>query len=469
MQVILYTIFSKRKNSTKNPDVISMTGTTKDLKLKDKCSRIKPSFFIADENRYTYLKAWGWYYFVTNIAYDINGAQYIDCELDVLGTWRIQIMGMSAFVRFSTSHYDVNVIDDRVAQDVTNTYNLEIEESSIIKKQGCYVISTVNNSPLGAGAASYILRTGDLHSLLFNLQDDQNIWDSLKDYFNDVSSSILNCIYVPFDYNAFTQGTEDVYIGTWNSQVQGKYTTGLVTETVDVTIPWRYNDFRRCSQFTRFILSLPFIGCVDIAPEKLIGHTTLTITLEANIITGHIGYLLSVDGNYISTYTGAFGHTIPVSTSQNDVQSFLNGISTQGGAVLGGAIGSTALGLGLASNPVGEFALVAGQIKSAYSLCQGVLQTTSAMHKSDFTTIGGYSGGFGEQLISQYYLLSITYDSRTEPSELTTLYGRPCYKVLNIGNLTGYVETIGFSIDTDAPDIVRNAINEAMDRGVYLE
>ena len=54
MEVIFYTEFSKRHNSTKNPEssgAISV-GVTKEVNLKDNCDLISPSFFVADVNKY---------------------------------------------------------------------------------------------------------------------------------------------------------------------------------------------------------------------------------------------------------------------------------------------------------------------------------------------------------------------------------------------------------------------------------
>lgn len=471
MEIILYSDFSKRKNSTKNPESPSAisVSVTRQVTLKGECSKIRPSFFISDITGFVYCKAWGWYYFITNVAYDINGAQYIDCEIDVLGTWRTVIMSTRSLVRFSSSNFNENIIDDRVAQRVTNQYDIELEES-MFTASGCYIISTVNNDTLYGGVTSYAVSPGTLRSILYYLINDDSLWGSLEQLFNDVSSSILSCRYVPVPISEFysTQGA-NVVIGDWDSGEMGYVTDGRIEENVTLQIPWRYSDFRRFSDYTRFILTLPFIGCVDISPEKLIGHSEIQIRVVGNAITGNIIYRIAVAGHYIASYSGSFGRAVPVSTSQIDTEGFLSGLATQGGAVIGGAIGSTALGLGLASTPVGQFALAAGMVKSAYSLSQGVLQSTSALHKSDFTHTGGFGGGFGEVLFDSYMLVSITYDSQTEPSELTELYGRPCYKVEQIGSLNGYVQTIGFSIDISAPDPIKTAINDAMDNGVYLE
>lgn len=474
MEIVLYSEFSKRKNSTKNPEsagAISVS-VTKDVKLKGECDLLRPSFFVSGTTGFVYAKAWGWYYFVTNTSYDINGAQYIDCEIDVLGTWASIIKNTTAMVRFSSSNYDENVIDDRVAQKVTNQYETELEESIFVGSgAGCYVISTVNNDPAYGGVTTYAIEEAELRALGNDLLNDGNAWASLEQIFADVSSGILSCRYVPVPISEFySTGANYIRIGDWiDANIQGEITDGMITDFKELTIPWRYSDFRRNGQYTRFILGLPFIGYVDISPEKLIGHSKIQIHMVGNAVTGNIIYGVKVDGREVASYSGSFGRTVPISTSQKDMEGFLSGLSTQGGAVLGGAVGSTALGLGLASTPAGEFALMAGMVKSAYSLMQGVLQSTCALHKSDFTHMGGFGGGFGEEIISGYSITAITFDSQTEPDELRELYGRPCYKVLSLATLTGYVQTIGFSIDISAPDSIKVAINEAMDNGVYLE
>ena len=102
-------------------------------------------------------------------------------------------------------------------------------------------------------------------------------------------------------------------------------------------------------------------------------------------------------------------------------------------------------------------------------LIAGAAKATMSEFKKDFSTMGGFGGGYGEELITGYYLIEYTFDTQTEPSELRGLYGRPLCKVVRIGDLSGYVQTHGFSIELSAMDTVRDMINALMDSGVYLE
>lgn len=471
MEIILYSEFSKRTDSTKNPESGGIVvSVTKQVVLKDNCSVIKPSFFLADTNGYVYCKWRGWYYFITNDAYDINGAHYIDCEIDVLGTWRQAILGTYAFVEYSSSNFDANIIDDRIAQEVTNNYTVTVEEG-IFTNNGCYVLTTTNNSPLYGGTTNWILTEANLKQVLTNLIDDDSAWGSLEQLFSDVSGGLMSCRYVPIPYSYFESTDADyVRIGDYIDADGFAYITdGRVHESVTLSIPWYYSDFRRHSSFTRMILALPFIGCVDLDATELIGASDLQVTMEGNVVTGVISYRIAVNGHYLNTYNGSFGRSIPIGTSQMDINGALNGLATQASGVVGGALATSAMELGLATTPMGQFGLVAGAVTSASQLMRGVLQSTMSLHTSDFRHYGGFSGGYGERIINQYYLIGISKTSRTDPSELTNLYGRPCYKVAQIGTLSGYVKTSGFSIDISAMDVIKKAINSAMDKGVYLE
>lgn len=450
MEVTLYN-FSKRNNSTKVP---TDTGTVKDVKLKDRCDRINPSFFLADAAGYTYLKAWGWYYFITNVAYDINGAQYVDCLIDVLGTWKESIKATSAFVEYSTSNYDTWVNDPRIAQEESINTRVEVEETIFRANTtaGCYLISTLNDV---YGVTTYACDKSQIDSIVMDLiTSGQSVWGALEEIFSDVSSCILSCRYVPVDREYFqTAVGGNIILGDWDSGYFGYITTGSIHETVTISIPWYYSDFRRNRNYTRLSLGLPFIGVVDLDTKQIINEDSIFINMWANGITGVINYGVWSGGKLIGTYSGTFGREVPIATNQIDAMGVVHGALTQGGAVIGGALAATP----------------AGEIAAAGTLIASVVSTSTSLHKQDFQTMGGFSGGYGEAIVQGYHLNCRSTLCRTEPSELTTLYGRPCYKVLQIGSLTGYVNTVGFSIDISAPKTIKDMINEFMDKGVYLE
>lgn len=449
MEVTLYTGFIKRYNSTKQPS----GGTTKQVTLKGECNVMNPSFFIADVTGYTYLKAWNNYYFIDNVSYDINGAQYIDCSMDVLATYKGQILATSAFVEYSTSNYDTWVNDSRIAQEETITADVEVEESIFTANitGGCYLISTVNDS---TGVTTYACDKSQLDSLVMDLiTTGQSLWGALEEIFSDVSSCILSCRYVPVSREEFGDDGYNITLGNWDSGYFGYRTTGSIHESITVSIPWGYSDFRRNREYTRLSLGLPFVGVVEIDPKQVVSSSVIRINMYANGVTGVINYAIWSEGRLLNTYNATFGREVPLSTNQIDAMGVVHGALTQGGAVLAGALATTG----------------AGEIAAAGTLIAGAVATAFSAHKQDFQTLGGFSGGYGEATIPAYYLICRSTNCRTTPDELTTLYGRPCYKVLSLSTLTGYVSTIGFSVEVEAIGLVRSKINRMLDEGIYIE
>ena len=470
MEVILYSEFSKRTNSTKNPTTpgaISVS-VTKEVKLKDNCSLIRPSFFISDVIGFVYLKAWGWYYFIKNTSYDINGAQYIDCEIDVLGTWRNSIKATTAYVEYSSTNYDSNVIDTRIAHRVLKQYREEIEETIFVGNHtaGCYCITT---ACVKYGATGWIVRSDRFVELVDNLiTAGSSVWQSLLELFGDAVGSILGARYMPIAYSQFDESDADeIALGDWNSGIVGIPTDGYVYDTVTISIPWIYSDFRRCSEYTRFCLALPFVGLVDITSDNLIGHDEIHVEYTVNMITGQCAYGVWVDmgigtpDKLIGSYSCSVGRQVPIATDQVNAQGFIGGSLTAAGGTFTGIAKN--LGMPLALGGYG------GGMLAGAAVIGGIAAATIAANKQDFVTIGGYDGCASEVIFAQLYFFSIANECRTEPSELTNLYGRPCMKVLSLENLTGFVKTVGFSIDVSAPESIKEMINNALDSGVYLE
>lgn len=470
MEVTLYKNFSKRKNSTKQP--LGVESVTKNLTLKGECDYIHPSFFLADVEGYVYLKAWNNYYFINGVAYDINGAQYITCNIDVLATWKAQILATTAYVQYSSSDYDENIIDDRISQKVTKVFDTIAEESIFVQNHtgGCICIMAANSIQ---GSKAWILSLSNFDELVSLLiQAGTSAWQSLKELFGDAVGSIIGARYIPISYDYFYDTyfdnyRDDILLGDFSTGVGGIFFDGYVKDVVDIDIPRRYNDFRRCSEYTSYRLCLPFVGIVEISPENLIGYNKLKINYSMNCATGALSYAIWTDVGVGETvkllgmYNGEFGRQIPIATDQ------INAIGVLGGTVTAG----TALYSGVAKNIAAPLAMggYGGGALAVASVLAGIATATISANKQDFTIVGGYGGGFAESVLSSFYLQEVSNDTVQEPSDMTELYGRPCMKVRTLTGLTGYVQCIGFAVNISALDEVRNIINTALDNGIYIE
>lgn len=442
MEVTLYKNFSKRHNSTKQVDI---QGTIKTVSLKEKCNVVNPSFFLADVEGYTYLKAWNLYYFINEIAYDINGAQYINCSIDVLGTWKAQILATSAFVKYSSSDYSALLNDDRVTMLADIDMKIDSSEASLFTTTPSYILTLV-----GEGGVQCVIPNDPnaIPALLYQ-ESATDLVTALCIQWSDAQACMLELLEVPIPVGA--DYLPDVYVGKVNlgqRSCKNQYFNESREELTSIIhIPESYKDFRLFS-FVTMYLYLPQVGVVeldlhDYAPDPTELNRQVIIHAVANVLTGQISYALkNKEGVVVSTYTGTFGRRLPINASSpRDVISALthivSGISK------------------IADNPSGAVA-------------DGVKAMTDAIHFKG-SVIGSFGGGFGEYLGTNYILALAEHKSRIEPSNLTDLQGRPCAKVLPLANLTGYVETIGFSIDIDILDDFRQMINNAMDSGVYIE
>lgn len=460
MEIKLWDNFSKRRNSTKAPTETDVP-VVRSAVLKDSCSKTHPSFFIQGIAEYTYVEAFGRYYFVDNVEYDINDAEWLHCSIDVLATWKTQIGLTSAFIEYSTSSYSANLIDERISQLTTRTKQRNVASSIFTDtfNSGCYVLSTAEEVH---GAASYILEKGNLDfivaDLISNSPTEISNWQEM---FGDALGSIIGLRYIPIPYTYFPWDdpalVQDVVLGAYNTQTTGILYDGRIYQQRTLQIPWTYSDFRRCSEYTRFILCLPFIGPVELMPENIIDQSTITIRMVGNCVTGAISYGIYVDGSpnlkLIASYSGTFGMQIPIAQSQVDLNGILNS-----GLTIGGAWGAALL----TRNP-------ALQAASAGVAIGAMVRGIVSANMQDFSMVGSYSGNWSELLLSQYEIISYAVDTRTDPASMATLYGRPCMQVKQINALTGYVKTSGFSIEIDELQSVRDMINSAMDSGVYLE
>lgn len=450
MEVKLWSNFQKRRNSTKVPN--TQPTDTKDVKLKGNCSIMNPSFFLADASLYSYLQWNGLYYFIDNVSWDINGASYVDCKLDYLGSWKTEILATTAFVAYSTNDYSTLLKDDRVATEVTMTCAVERKSSNYFQTiddaDALVVLGSISQAE---GIVQYAMSKAYLDAVIYDLFQDDSVFDSLMQQFGAVSQGLIFAKRFPIDPDKISVMTPaSLFIGNYELPgAVGKVITNLhLSEIIEITIPWHYTDFRKMEPYQRLSVTLPFIGETELSISDFLDTNTMDIRMDMSLVTGKLSYTIRSNGNVVSVLETTIGQDLPLATDQ------LSKRSIEGLMSASAEIGT---GLGLAQGLA-----VAHGISSMVNAVMHAPQTS-------ITVIGGYSGNYGEYAVDNYRVNVRYCDTRIDPSNLTNLYGRPCMKTRSLTGLTGYVQTQGFSIDIASTDMVRDLINKAMDSGVYLE
>lgn len=499
MEVKLYKHFAKRINSTLNPDNYvgppAIEAHIKDLKLKSnfgyenqnqliKCDKLRPAFFITGDNDWTYVKAWDMYYFVTKVDYDINGAQYIECLIDVLGTWRDDIFKAQAYVTYSTKVFNKYIRDARVAPTADVTVNVYSDNNpEFLSDSELYYILTVLEVTEGAIDAgeivSYYLDSIQLNQLIAKIiNDGNNFFTDLVLSITDALQAVRGLRLCPIAKGALpTYSDREIYLGKYPT---GVIATPLIREAYveNDGIMFRiHDDFTDLEPFSSARVFLPLVGVVNLPMNKLLadkattseGYRLLGYRYYINVETGKITYILFTKGinpgaqasDVLGTYSGDFSFEVPlgVNTIRNPVGALTTSLAAGAGLVASaGATGGASVGA------IG--ALAGASVTSA-----GI---ASASFLTDNTIIGSFSGNYGWGAC-KYIKLEITHHNlNVDPDNLKQLYGRECRQVCTIEDLYdegqgNYCRTDGFSINIDALHEVKEMINAAMDNGVYLE
>ena len=461
MEVIFFSNFNKRKNSTKQPN--DEEGEVREVKLKGQCDLMNPMFFLTGVTGYTYCKAWGNYYFIHRVGYDIDGAEYVYCNIDFLATWKEPILATRAYIVYASKNYNRWIRDDRTPI-VARPPEIAVASSTPVKNERnifeasdneLIILNTVSKE---TGQSHWIFTEGKLDQLMDALtRAGSTIWGSLQQQFGDAVGSIISVTRLPINRLVVDSSgvLEDFYLGDYHVQTgEGQYMEAsrlgsqVLTYKGRCGIPTGYLDYRVFEPYSRLRMRIPFIGIVDISHQDFSGSVYYEFIIDYN--TGKIIWTLYADENHsqaIATYSGQCGSVVPITSQQiTNAAQLVEGV--------GASLISTAVTAGNAAP-------------------SGIATIAKAMfHSFDKTSniIGSYSGGRSEYANKRIEIILEKMITANEPDNLTDLEGRPVCKVDDLTGYTGgYIRTQSFSIDVNALDQVRDMINNAMDSGVYLE
>lgn len=474
MNINVWTSFTKRKNSTKQPTV--GTGTQKSVYLKENTSIIRPSFILAEPvSSYTYVEAFGNYYFVDDVVNFDGHRSEIICSLDVLATYKTDISGYTAFVERAASSYDVWVNDPLLSQkqlyysDTMHTTSL----SSFFSQTGCFVVEC-----LARDQGIVLYATSDLDPYKFILSpgvyttQDKTDWiqSTISQAF-DLDVYIGGVKWMPFTAsgignqlsNTFPIGPVDIAQsiilggGSWTYSIYKVPQIGPnsnKTTSVSLTLPsaGNFGDFRDCSpKFTQYNLYLPGVGLVTLDPA-VIGYAiqqskTIYVDIWVDLISGEITYRLRLGANAsdIGRYSGNISVDVPIGKSAVD--------TVKSAKMVAGSIGAGAAAGGWIGAAGG--ALI-GAVEAIYN------------HMTPDTSMIGGSGNKAElaNVSGSIHLTRRQFGAKDFP---TTVAGRPLMQNVALSTLSGYVKCGNASVPLNASDPIREEVNRLLNSGFYME
>lgn len=449
MEVIFYTEFSKRKNSTKNPTTpgaISVS-VTKEVKLKGDVDKINPTFFVTGTDQYVYCKAWGMYYFVHRTSIGIDGAQIVYCNLDFLGTWRESIRASTFFIDrcADPNYYNVDLRDDALsAEDMVSSVTSASTYCGIAEDL-IYVVKLLGRDTTN-GIGTFIMNRftlGQFFSQMWVDIDDGLGLGDLEEFMQmwlaDPARYVVGVYSSPIGASNYVNNVsnEQVFIGGHKTNLYlDRINNGEVKieENLVLNIPSSiYSDFRKTDDaFSQYTIYIPTVGTVPLSPDLM--DTVLSMDIGADLFTGDLLFTLKSDGDIVASYASNCYATQSI------------GAVNQSSNIMSGALSAASAGA------VGNIPALINGIKNSMQVSPSVI---------------GNQGGTGGVTTANEIVITCMQKSSAEFP--LTDYGRPCCKNLRLGDLSGYVQCGNPSIDINAMDVIKQMINSALKSGVFIE
>ena len=471
MNITLWNSFTKKRNSTKQPNI---TGTSKTVVLKEETSIEKPSFILNEPMaNWTYASAFGRYYFVTDVINLDGHRSEIVCDVDTLATYKSDITSYTAFVERSASSYDVFLNDALVSTEQKMTL-LDYSSSSMTKLGGsCFVAQVLSGDPHSGEGGVVLYATPDLSPYAKLLQSGTYNASDIVDWIDkkiaqafDLDVYIGSIKWLPINPNQIGSVTNDFYVGPIEVGVPSGYTIYKAPQfsayrdvIYNATIPStnKFGDFRDTNpRFSRYTIRLPGVGIVEVDPVimgTIINDSglQLNIQMEIDYVSGDIVYYLltqrppNTKQTEFARYRGNISVDVPIAKSVADfgksVGTFTGAVST--GAVAGGWVGAIVGGV------VGTVGAIANELTPDTSMIGG------GGNKSDLSLTSSAIRIYVEH-----------YGSKDFP---TTIAGRPLMQNVSLSTLSGYVKCGNASVPLNAHEEEMNIVNNFLNSGFYIE
>lgn len=461
MQIIVWSGFSKRINSTKQPT----GGTTVDVFLKAETDIKNPSFILTSTDfTINYVMAFGNYYFCTPINIDASRLE-LKCTMDYMATFKAGVGAYRGLIDYAASSSNVFITDPR------NTPTMEIASafsmtdlSTRFDSDGVYILGVLGSQGGSTGMTTFYAMTRLSFMLFMTEAFSQNIIDDIINDFNGVQNCIISCFWLPLKASwigsHFTGVDEAIQIGRCTGMTAHGYKliSRLYTETDNMGVPYPLaypaKTYLHRAPYLTAVAYLPFVGTVNLDADLLADEEDVDVTFTIDILTGDVIYYFKYTGtgHIIATYSGNMASKIPVSGASYD------GIGVATGAlqIIGGvASGIVAGDVGTAIKGAVSGAQNISRSLSLHTQINGAVSSAAAADYAHATT-----------LTLQCYV--------QEPAETNLLafqaaHGMPYHKVATVSSLSGYVQCHDASVDIAGDGAEQDVVNGYMNSGFYYE
>lgn len=470
MRITFYT-FSKKSNSTARP---SGSGVTYDCQVKTPSSIINPTIQLSKASNptsfnYAYIPDWDRYYFINDITYGI-GLWVLDLRVDVLASFKDNILSSSQYVLRNANNYNDDILDTLYPTKAGANYNIATAGAvtdpdnqisfpnyfNATYTDGFFIIGVISNNNSGVTyyQLSYDGFTTLLNSLMTYIPSDfDDVSDGIAKAMLDPLQYITSCMWYPVSMTrGFTPVTTSINIGGYNipvSSIGGIIQNRSCHFRSSVTVPKHPQaegySYTQLDPYSRYNLFFEPFGNIPLDTTKLYNSTALTLDWYVDVPTGEAELFIR-NGNILVANTSALiGVQVRLSQLVNDIVGGFTGVA--GG--IAGAVAGIALG-----DYVGAITSGLSGISSAVNSMLPQLSTRGS--EGSFLA---YS--LGAPQLHAFYNLQVD----TDPER----YGRPLCEIETLSSLSGYTLCSNASLSLSCSDNELTEIESLLNGGFYIE
>ena len=481
--------FSKRENSTALPDVTG--GAVFQCTLKDNCSLNNPILRLELHNsggnyspnlwpdyNYCWVAPWQKFFFVSDWTNE-GPLWAAHCTIDVLATYRSDILDSKQFVSYSSVHGDTWLADTRIPVLKSTQVSTASTALDFFLNDGWYILSYIGLEGTGLVALSKTRLAELIHSIsaqdmttqinniveqtgydwtqgaeggLYYLTRAMTQNDILGKAYATAPSCLRSCIWVPLVVTSL--GSEHIYLGNFDTGVTDavKISAQPRTGYVNVTIPWHYSGWRR-SYCEQVYLYIPLVGMVNLSSDNLTHASQIRVDWSYTVTDGAIAYSVSCGNEIIGTYGGSCAVQYPLGVNQQAssgevTQAIMQGLTSSVSAGITGNVTGAVMGIATAS--------------------YNAMSTAMTTHPS---CIGGIGGGAGNGLSHSITCYTVAHDTLIDPdnADYISKMGYPTMKTIQLSSASGYCQCANAHVATDASLEELSAITTLLNSGFYIE
>lgn len=352
MQAVFYTV-TKRVNSTALPT----GGTTKNIKLKQPTSLSNPVISLKDNNNlkynYCYIPDFDRYYWIIDAVVENKDIVSYSLSVDVLASYRSEIMNSTKYINRSASNYNNNLTDtllvhgEKVNVDYKSVDINNYKPVNGTTLGGCFLMTVMSNQyaglpdenpevakpTYGYNSVTYVVTFEQLHRIcaevfsptLYNATDLGIEQATICNPFQ----YLISVRWVPMDVDDIADGTAPTTFGWMNlNRLYGALPCILdnpFTQSINFEIKIhnqsvdnKFNWIKNSNEWSSYLLMAPGIEPITIDASLPGDYLYLVYSLDKS--SGSGSYLLfnntssgqGTSGKLIATGVANLGVNIPV-------------------------------------------------------------------------------------------------------------------------------------------------------------